>query len=331
MKNTFFIVTLFFITTLGCKTKIESDHNFVYTIDKDGVYLYSFKNNNSNKIYQTDNFLINEYFKQINDSIVQVGYQNKMISIKKKRKVFSKYLYKADGDSTFITDNPPYETEDNYDFLTDSIFNINIKTSKSYLASIVDYEHYEFSLLKIKTRTLNNKGELISTKDTTYTCSGTSSTSSGIKFCDFKRFYSESEVNFSRQIITERGNLILKEGTQKSTLLEFQGQFDPKFGSGYYNPILTTDGKKTTFQYLAGFLNSGSCLYEMDIETKSKIKLIGEGYFNPIYSPNDKLLLLFSNNKKSKSNTWINDIYLFNIATKTKAKIAKGNNYIWLK
>jgi hypothetical protein len=68
----------------------------------------------------------------------------------------------------------------------------------------------------------------------------------------------------------------------------------------------------------------------MDIETKSKTKLIGEGFFNPIYSPDNKLLLLFSDNRQSKGNTWINDIYIFDIATKTKKKIGQGENYLWI-
>lgn len=332
MKLGKIILSAFILTiALGCKTEIKSDLQFVYSVDKDGVYLYSLADKTTKSVYKTDRVFLNDYFKILNDSTLQVGHQSKMRSEEKERKVYSKYLYRADGDSTFITDYPPYITKDNYDYLTDSIYNINIKTAKSYLASIVDYEHYEHSTLKIKTRNFNQGGKLISEKDTSFICSGTSSSSKGISFCNFSRFYEESETILDKTVITERGDLILKQGNNKSTLLKFDGHFDPKFGSGYYNPTLTNDGKKTSFQYLAGFLSSGSCIYEMDIESKSKTKLIGEGYFNPIYSPDNKLLLLFSDNRQSKGNTWINDIYIFDIATKTKTKIGEGENYLWIK
>lgn len=326
------LVFLAFILTtiLSCKTQIKSDLQFVYTVDKEGVYLYSLTNNESKEIYTTDRVFLNDYFKFLNDSTLQVGHQSEMRSEEKERKVYSKYFYRADGDSTFITDNPPYTTKDNYDYLTNSIYNINIKTAKSFLASIVDYEHYEHSTLKIKTRNFNQDGKLISEKDTSYVCGGISSSSKGVWFCNFTRYYRESKTVLGKTIITERGDLILKDGNFKSVLLKFDGHFDPKFGSGYYNPTLTSDGNKTSFQYLAGFLNNGSCIYEMDIDTKSKKILIGEGYFNPLYSPDNKLLLLFADNRQSKGNTWINDIYILDIASKTKTKIGQGENYLWI-
>lgn len=331
MKNLKLLFFAFMVTIfLSCKPQIKSDLQFVYSIDRDGVYLYSLTDNKAKSIYSTDKVFLNVYFKLLNDSILQVGHQSNMRSETKQRKVYSKYLYRADGDSTFITDNPPYTTEDNYDYLTDSIYHINIKTSKSYLATIKDYEHYEHKTLKIKTRNFDQIGNLISEKDTSFACGGTSSSSKGIRFCDFTRFYEESETVLGKTIVSERGDLILKDGNSNSVLLKFAGHFDPKFGSGYYNPTLSSDGRKTSFQYLAGFLKSGSCIYEMDIETKSQSKLVGEGFFNPLYSPDNKLLLLFSDNRQSKSNTWIKDIYIFDIATKNKIKVGQGENYLWI-
>ena len=69
----------------------------------------------------------------------------------------------------------------------------------------------------------------------------------------------------------------------------------------------------------------------MDIATKVKTKLIGEKFFNPKYSPDNNLLLLFSNQVESKENTWIKDIYIFDIQTKTKRKIGKGESCLWIK
>lgn len=292
-----------FTTIFSCETQIKSDFQFAYTVDKKGVYLYSLTDNKSNAIYKTDKVFLDKYFKQINDNTLQVGHQSEMQK----------------------------EQKNNYDYLRDSIYHINLKTKKSFLATVIDHKHYDNMILEIITRNFNEYGKLISEKDTSYVCNRTSISSQGIEFCNFKRYYGESETILGKTIITEDGDLILKEGNKKSVLLKFDGHFDPKFGSGYYNPTLTSDSKKTSFQYLAGFFNNGSCIYEMDIETKIKTELIGEGFFNPLYSPDNKLLLLFSNNRQSKGNTWIKDIYIFDIETKRKKKIGIGENYLWIK
>ncbi|WP_412985749.1 hypothetical protein [Pontimicrobium sp. IMCC45349] len=265
-----FILTTFF----SCKAEVESDLTFAFSIDKDGVYVYSLSEKKAKHIYSTDKIFQNDYFKLINDSVIQVGHQSKKRSETKQRKVYSKYLYRTDGDSTFITNNPPYTVQDNYDYLTDSIYHINIKSNNSFLASIKDYEHYDHSTIKIKTQNFDHNGKLIFQKNTSFACGGTSSSSKGIRFCDFKRFFSESKTVLGKKIVSERGDLIIYDGISSDTLLKFDGHFDPKFGSGYYNPTLSNDGKKTSFQYLAGFFNNGSCIYEMDIDTRNKTKLI---------------------------------------------------------
>jgi hypothetical protein len=331
MKTYQFVFSTILLTTfLSCNTKIKSNQQFAYTIDKKGVYLYALTNNTPKEIYTTDKIFINDYFKQINDSVLQVGHQSKMRKEEKEKKVYSKYLYRADGDSVFITNNPPYTITENYDYVTDSIYHININTAKSYLYSVVDYEHYEHLSLKIKTRNFNQDGKVIAEKDTAYVCAGTLTTSEGVKFGGLARYYGESEIVLSKKIVTVSGDLILEQGKQRTTLLKYDGNFDPKFGSGYYNPTLTTDSKKVVFQYLAGFLQNGSCIYEMNIDTKNKTKLIGEGYFNPIYSPDNKLLLLFAEKNLLKSSTDGSDIYVFDIASKTKTRIGQGKNYLWI-
>ena len=329
MRNYKLIIFKLMLTTiLSCNKPIKSDLQIAYTANNDGVYIYSLTENSLKQIYKAKKVFINEYFKLLNDSIIQVGHQSKKSSKKKERKVYSKYFYKADGDSTFITNYPPYITIDNYDNVTDSIYNINIKTSKSFLASVKDYEHYEYSTLNIHTRDFNQEGKLISQKDTSYS----SRSSSRIRMGNSRRNYGESETVLGKTIITERGNLTIKNGNSNHILLKFKGHFEPKFRNGYSNPTLSSDGKRTAFQYkeFEGLLSNSSCIYEMDINTKSYTKIIEDDYFNPMYSPDNKLLLLYSNNRQSKGNTWINDIYVFEIKTKTKHKIGEGDNYLWI-
>jgi len=256
----FIFLALILIAILSCKTKIKSDLQFVYSVDKEGVFLYSLSDKTTKLLYSTNKVFLNDYFKFLNDSTLQIGHQRGMRSEKKQRKIYSKYLYRSDGDSTFITDHPPYTTEDNYDYLTDSIYHINIRTSKLFLATIKDYKHYEHTTLEIKTRNFDRSGNLISEKDTSFACGRTSSSSKGVRFCDFTRYYAESETVCGKTIITDRGDLILKYGNSQKVLLKFDGYFDPKFGSGFYSPTLSSDGRKTSFQYLAGFFKKGSCI-----------------------------------------------------------------------
>ena len=139
MENLNLVFIAFILTTFfSCKTEVESDLTFAYSVDKDGVYVYSLAEKEAKKIYSTDKIFQNDYFKLINDSVLQVGHQSKKSSETKPRKVYSKYLYRADSDSTFITNNPPYTVQDNYDYLTDSIYHINFRTNKSFLALNID-------------------------------------------------------------------------------------------------------------------------------------------------------------------------------------------------
>jgi hypothetical protein len=253
-----------------------------------------------------------------------------MQSGRKESNNFSNNKSKKVQEGTLITEHSPFTTEGTYNYLTDSIYNIDTKSYKSYLAKTKDYEHYEHSILKIKTREFDNKGNLLVEKDTSFNCGSTTSSSNGIEFGNIKRFYAESETVSEMKIISEDGDLKIKGKNSETLLLKFNGHFDAKFGSGYYNPTLSSDGKKTAFQYLAGFLKNGSCIYEMDIKEKSKVKLVGEDFFKPKYSPDSKFLLLFANSRESKNKTWINDIYVLDIERKNKNKVAKGDNYLWL-
>ena len=82
------------------------------------------------------------------------------------------------------------------------------------------------------------------------------------------------------------------------------------------------DGKKVAYQYLAGFLKSGSAIFELNVDTKEQKKIIGEGYFGPKYSNDGNWLLVGENQRKPNLKTRIFDIYILNILTGKKIKIA---------
>lgn len=333
MTKTLYILTILFTTQCASVSKTskdkESDFQVVYTVDKDGLFIYDLRTGIEKKIYTTDLVFLDKKMEFLNDSILLIGHQSKSREEEKERLVYSKYLYRADGDSTFITDNPPYKTFDKHVFLTETFFAININNGSNYKCKTIDYEHIEHTTLKIKNTHFDNKGKIESEKDTTIFCNGTSGSYKGIKFCDFERYFSKSEFVENRQVISRRGDLYLINQLDTTLLLKFDGHFDPKFGSGYYRPTISPDGKRISYQYLAGFLKKGSAVYEMDIDTKQKRELIGEGYFNPIYSPNGQKLLIAKNQRQAKGNTWINTIYVLDIESGKTKKIGNGTEYIW--
>jgi len=307
----------------------KMDFQIVYSVDKDGIFLYNLKTGTEKKIYSSGEVFLDKKMEFLNDSILLVGHQSKSIEKEKERLVYSKYLYRADGDSTFITDNPPYKTFDKHVFLTETFFAINLNNGSNYKYKTIDYEHIEHTTLKIRTSYFDKNGTLENKKDTTVFCSGTSRSYKGIKFCDFERYFSKSELVGNKEVISRRGNLYLLNELDTTLLLKFEGHFDPKFGSGYYKPTISPDGKQISFQYLAGFLKNGSAIYEMNIDTKQKRELLGEGYFNPVYSPDGQKLLIAKNQRQSKGNTWINTIFVLDIESGKTKKIGNGTEYLW--
>ena len=329
MKTLYILTILLTTQCASVSINTKSDFQIVYTVDKDGLFLYDLKTGKEKKIYSTDQVFLDENMEFLSDSILIIGHQGKSREEEKERLVYSKYLYRADGDSTFITDNPPYKTFDKYSYLTETFFSINLNSCSNYKYKTIEYEHIEHTTLNIKTTLFDSKGQIASEQDTTILCSGTSSSSKGIKFCDFERYFAKSDLVKGKQIFSRRGDLFITNKIDTTLLLKFDGHFDPKFGSGYYSPTISPDGKRVSFQYLAGFLKSGSAIYEMDIETKKQNELIGESYFRPIYSPDGQKLLIAKNQRQARENTWINTIYVLDIETGKTRKIGNGSEYLW--
>lgn len=284
--------------------KKKSESQIVYTIDKEGLFLYDLKTGVEKKIYSTDQVFLDNTMTFLNDSILVIGHQTP-----NKRE--------------------EYKTTDENVYITETFYAININNGIKYKYKTIDYEYLNKTTLNIKTLLFNNRNQIVTKKDTSILCNRLSYSYNRIKFCDTERYYSKSEIIEGKQIFSKRGNLYITNQKDTTLLLEFDGHFDPKFGSGYYQPTISPDCKKVSFQYLAGIFKSGSAIYEMDINTKHKKKIIEKGYFHPVYSPNGEKLLIAKDQRKVKENTWINTIYVLDIKTGTKRKIGKGSAYLW--
>ena len=330
----YLLVTILLATQCSSVSTTEKDEHsdlqLLYTVDKEGLFLYDLKTGKTNTIYSTQEKFLDDEMEFLNDSIFIVVHQSKSREEEKERLVYSKYMQRADGDSTFITDNPPYKTVDTYVYVTKTFFKVNVNTYSNFKSKTIDYEHIDHRILKIKTSLFDAAGQIISVLDTTIECGGTSVSYSGIRFCDFQeRYFSKSENVNGKQIFSSNGNLYITEKSDTTLLLKFDGHFEPKFGNGFYNPTLSPDGKKVTYQYLAGFLRKGSAMFEMNINTKNKKQILDETYFHPVYSPDGMKIAVAKKERQTNSETWTKTIYAYDFKTAEIKKVGNGSEYFW--
>lgn len=114
-------------------------------------------------------------------------------------------------------------------------------------------------------------------------------------------------------------------------MVEYEGNFDPKFGSGYSQPQLDPTGQFVIFRYLPSFINfkEFASLQKVDIKTKRR-EVVKIGEFNtPTFSADGKSILFKRDQKEGKLNTWISKIYLLELTTLKERKIGDAYSAQW--
>jgi Tol biopolymer transport system component len=154
-------------------------------------------------------------------------------------------------------------------------------------------------------------------KDTSFQCSATSRSFKQRKFCDSERFYSKSNNVNGQSVYSRNGNLYLTWENIDTLLLETEDYFDSKFGSGYYQPHLSPDGKSLLFRELGGLSLAGDngSLLEMNLDTKEIKTILDQTCVSPQYSSNGKFIVF---GKRQ-------EIYLYEIVTNKKTKVGIGD------
>jgi len=209
-------------------------------------------------------------------------------------------------------------------------YSLNIKTGNNWISKKVFYETTENDTLKITTQFFAPDGTLISTKDSSTKYEGLSSTYKGITFNDNEpRFFSKSKVG-NKSVYSLRGNVYLTDQTDTTLLVKFDGQFDPKFGSGYFQPRLEPKANYALVTYLPGFMNfSEPSLKKVDIKTKD-VSTFCKGDYSDLTFSNDGNFFLFKRNERQGENkTWLSDIYIFDLTTKKQFKIGEADAAQW--
>ena len=114
-------------------------------------------------------------------------------------------------------------------------------------------------------------------------------------------------------------------------IVDYQGNFDAKFGSGYFQPQLDPTGQFVVYRYLPGFLNfkKKSTLERIDLN-KKKITRIKTGDFcKPTFSKDGKFILFRRNEKQGKNDVWYSEIYILELETNKVWKIGEADIAYW--
>jgi hypothetical protein len=276
--------------------------------DKDGLYLYDPTSDKEEIIYRaTDNQIFLDEPIKISGDTLTFGVKGEL--------VFAETSSTESGGETYFKD----------------YYSVNLKTGKSRLSGKISYEVSGHSTLKIKSISYDGSGNPNVLSDTSMIYEGSSTTSKGVVYNDFKpRFFSKHSIG-DKSVFSLRGNIYYTYKTDTTLLVEYKGHFDPKFGSGYFQPQLDPTGEYVVFRYLPGFLNfkEDASLQKVDVKSM-KIGIIKSGDFNdPTFSADGKFILFSRDQREGKSNTWISKIYLLDLTTLRERKISNAYSAQW--
>ena len=276
--------------------------------DKDGLYLYEPTIEKEKIIFKAteDQVFLNEPLKTSGDTLT----------------------FGVNGELVFVETSP---TESGGERYFKNYYSVDLKTGKNWLSKKILYEVIGHSTLNIKTLSFDINGKQNVLSDTSMIYKGSSTTSKGVVYNNFKpRFFSKKSSG-DKSVFSLRGSIYYTDKSDTTLLAEYKGHFDPKFGSGYFQPQLDPTGKYAIFRYLPGFMNfkEDASLQKINIQTK-KIEILKTGNFNaPTFSVDGNFILFNRDQKEGKSNTWISKIYLLELTTLKETKISNAYSAQW--
>ena len=302
----FFIVVLTFYSCNSLQKKEPQQSVFLFK-DKDGLYLYDFVKQKDTVIFKasSEQIFLDEP-SAFSGDILQFGFRGE---------------YNYPNETNTLKGETYYKT----------YYSLDLKTGNNWISKKVLYEVSENDTLKIITQFIAPDGKVISIKDSSAKYEGLSSTYKGITFNDNEpRFFSISTVG-NKSVYSLRGNIYLTDQTDTTLLVKFDGHFDPKFGSGYFQPRLEPKAKYALVTYLPGFMSfSEASLKKVDIKTKDISTFSKGDYSDLTFSKDGNFFLFKRNERQGKNDTWLSDIYIFDLTTKKEFKIGEADSAQWI-
>ncbi len=305
--RSFLLIILIYVVTSISAYGIDDNLNQSILLfkDKDGVYLYDHQTQREKLIFKAKKrIFLDEPYYLVNDTLT-FGFKGEII----------------------LTEIGENSRRRNY---YKEYYSIDLTSGNYWISKKTLYE-IENSILKVKTFKLTPDGEAVLVNETTSVYKRGSSSYKGFTFNNLKpRFYSEHCVG-SKTVFSLCGSIYLVDKSDTTLLVDFKGKFDPKFGSGYYQPQIDPKGEFVVFRYLPGIINleEEPSLQKIDLITK-RIEIVKNGRFvKPMFSENGNYLLYKRDERKGKKHTWISSINLLNLRTLEEKQIGKAYSAGW--
>lgn len=301
-----FFIAVLILCSCNSGQRKEPQQSVLLFKDKDGLYLYDFTKQKDTVIFKANSkqIFLDEPCTFSGDTL-EFGFRGE---------------YDYPKETNTLKGSTYYKT----------YYSLNIKTGSNWLSKKVLYETTESDSLKIITQFFAPDGKLVSTNDSLTKYQGLSSTYNGITFNDNEpRFFSKSTVG-NRSVYSLRGNIYLTDQADTTLLVKFDGHFDPKFGSGYFQPRLEPKANYALVTYLPGFMSFFEpSLKKVDIKTKNISTFSKGSYSDLAFSKDGNFFLFKRNERQGKNDTWFSDIYIFDLTTKKEFKIGEADVAHW--
>ena len=291
----------------GCLPRQTPNQSILLFKDKDGIYQYDPTKGKEKIIFKSTNtqIFLDEPFRLIGDTLT-FGVEGKFS--------YSDTANNSAGGKYFK------------DYIS-----VDLKSENNWLSAKILYEVVGHDTLKIRSQTFNPKGFITFQSDTSMIFKGLSSTYKGYTFNDFKpRFFSKSTVG-EKTVFSLRGNIYYVDKGDTIKIVDYNGSFDPKFGSGYFEPQLDPTGQYAVFRYLPGLMKftESPSLQKVDLRTKHVEKIKSGDFVEPLFSKDGQFLLFKRNERQGNKDTWISDIKLLDLKTNYEWKIGEANAASW--
>ena len=290
-----------------CSPRQTPTQSILLFKDKDGIYEYDLAIGKDKIIFKaTDTqIFLDEPYRLIGDTLT----------------------FGVKGKLTFI-DTANYSAGEKYfkDYIS-----VDLKSENNWLSRKILYEVVDHNTLKIRSQTFNPKGIITFQSDTSMIFKGSYSSYKRHTYNDFKpRFFSKSTVG-KKTVFSLRGNIYFADQGDTIKIVDCKGNFDPKFGSGYFEPQLDPTGQYAVFRYLPGFMKftESPSLQKVDLKTKHVEKIKSGDFVEPLFSKDGQFLLFKRNERQGNKDTWISDIKLLDLKTNYEWKIGEANAASW--
>jgi hypothetical protein len=199
----------------------------------------------------------------------------------------------SDADEWIVSGLVVSDRYDQIEYYMDTVQAISISNGTSWIDKIIKYQHTDREKVLIQTRTFDREGELLTDKDSTYTCYN-------VSFNDLRcqcqnevpsrhEMYSQSEEENGIYFFTKNGHLYEFEQEVDKMYFEYSEFFEYKFGRGYYHPTLNYDASKVVVGYsetgfYTGLSNTPSSLLLIDVQSKNVDTISTDNLQFPVFS-----------------------------------------------